>query len=46
LRLRYNLSEADAWNLLQSRVGVDGLPCANWYGKQDVKAWVEQVLAI
>ncbi len=46
LRLRYHLSEADAWNLLQSRVGVDGWPCASWYGKQDVKAWVEQVLAI
>ena len=46
LRLRYHLLEADAWNLLQSRVGVDGWPCANWYGKEDVLAWVEQVLAI
>jgi hypothetical protein len=46
LRLRYNMSEADAWNLLQSRVGVNGWPCANWYGKQDVLEWIEQVLTV
>ena len=46
LRLRYRFTEADAWNLLQSRVGVDSCPCANWYGKDDVLSWVDQVLAI
>ncbi len=45
-RLRYHFLEADAWNLLQSRLGVDGWPCANWCGKEDGLAWVEQVLAI
>jgi len=45
LRLRFHFSEADAWSLLQNRIGVDGWPCASWYGKEDVKAWIEQVLS-
>jgi predicted NodU family carbamoyl transferase len=35
-----------AWNLLQSRVGVDCWPCANWCAKEEVLAWAEHDLAI
>ena len=46
LRIRFNVSESDAWNVLQSRKRLDRQPCANlMYGQDDCLQFIQRVLA-
>ena len=45
LRLRFNVSNHDAWHALQSRLGRDGWPCARGQRNSEVYKWIENLVA-